>query len=182
LEEILPNLPENFPCPVLVAQHMGRTFTKVLAERFNGCCALSVQEVEGAVPLLPGHILVARGDADLILTKRAGHIVAINVPPDDRYIWHPSVDRLMFSVMEHVPAEIVIGVELTGMGNDGAAAMTELHQRGGKTVAESEETAVVYGMPKSLVDMAGADMTLPSYKIADQVIHWAERLAKKAAR
>ena len=85
------------------------------------------------------------------------------------YPWHPSADRLVRTAMECVPAPQLIGVLMTGMGNDGALAMAELHTRGGKTIAEAEETAVVWGMPGELVRANGADWTIPLPGIANQL-------------
>ncbi len=172
LEEILPRLPGNFPWPVVVAQHMPASFTRVFARRLDGLCALRVMEVDRAVPLEPGGVYVGRGDADVVVGKRLGRSVALSVPEDPQYLWHPSVDRLVWSALEHFPAAHLIGVELTGMGYDGAEAMAELHRRGGRTVAESEETAVVYGMPRELIERGGADAVLPADRIAEQLVAW----------
>jgi two-component system chemotaxis response regulator CheB len=83
------------------------------------------------------------------------------------------VELLGRSVLEHCEAEHVIGVMLTGMGYDGADSFTEIKKRGGRTIAEAEETAVVYGMPRELVERGGATLVLPLPKIANQLIAWA---------
>jgi two-component system chemotaxis response regulator CheB len=93
----------------------------------------------------------------------------MTVPVNASYPWHPSADRLVRSAMEHVPARQLIGVLMTGMGNDGAGAMAELRLRGGNTIAEAEETAVVWGMPGELVRADGATWTLPLPKIAQKL-------------
>ncbi|NOY45849.1 MAG: chemotaxis-specific protein-glutamate methyltransferase CheB [Deltaproteobacteria bacterium] len=173
LEEILPELPADFPLPVLVAQHMPGKFTRVFAERLNRQCALRVSEVGGPTPLEPGTVWIARGDADVVVSRRKDRLVGLSVPADDRFLWHPSVERMVRSAMDHVPPEHLIAVELTGMGNDGAEAMAEVHRRGGRTVAESEETAVVFGMPRELIELGGADAVLPADRIAGQLVEWA---------
>ncbi len=173
LEEILPELPADFPLPVLVAQHMPGKFTRVFAERLNRQCALRVSEVGGPTPLEPGTVWIARGDADVVVSRRKDRLVALSVPADDRFLWHPSVERMVRSALDHVPPEHLIAVELTGMGNDGAEAMAEVHRRGGRTVAESEETAVVFGMPRELIELGGADAVLPADRIAEQLVEWA---------
>src|SRR5690606_30994168 len=94
---------------------------------------------------------------------------AMAAPPRASYLWHPSTDRLVLSALEHVPANQLIGILMTGMGNDGATAMTELKSKGGQTIAESEETAVVWGMPGELVRAGGASWVMPLQKIADQL-------------
>lgn len=172
LEEIITALPAEFPVPVVIAQHMPARFTQVFAERLNKCSGLEVVEINRPVPLLPGQVLIAKGDADVKLTQRAGKLMVSSIPASDKFLWHPSVERLAQSVKELCDPETVICVQLTGMGNDGAKTMAELHELGARTIAESEETAVVYGMPRELVDLGGADCVLPSNDIAGRLIEW----------
>lgn len=166
LDALLAQLPADFPWPILIAQHMPASFTGPLAKRLDRLCALSVQEVERATPLLPGHAYVGRGDADLILSRRAGSIVAMPAPSDPGLFWHPSVDRMVESAMRLVAPEKLVGVLMTGMGTDGAAAMAKLKQHGGLTIAEAESTAVVWGMPGALVVRGGASLVSPLPEIA----------------
>ena len=156
LDAVLAALPGDFPWPVLVAQHMPANFTSPLARRLDGICALAVHEVTAPMPLQPGHVYVAQGDADMLVSRRAGGAVALAAPADPDRRWHPSVDRLVESAARHLPADRLVGVLMTGMGNDGAAAMTALHAAGGTTIAEDESTAVVWGMPGALVRAGGA--------------------------
>ncbi len=167
LETVLTALPASFPWPIVVAQHMPRTFTNALARRLDGVCALSVVEVQRPTELKPGIVCFGRGDADVIVSRRAVGLVAAAAPPSASYPWHPSADRLVRSAMEHVAARQLIGVLMTGMGSDGAEAMARLHAAGGKTIAEAEETAIVWGMPGELVKAGGADWVLPLPEIAD---------------
>lgn len=171
LEEILPKFTETFPWPVLVAQHMPQSFTGVFARRMDAICPLEVVEVERSMPIQRGRIYIGRGDADLVVERRFGRIVASSVPADAS-LWHPSVDRLVATAMDILPASALVGVQLTGMGSDGATAMTELHRRGGRTVAESEATAVVFGMPHELIQRGGASLVRPCEAIAGTVIEW----------
>ncbi len=166
LDALLGPLPTDFPWPILIAQHMPANFTGPLARRLDRLCALTVEEVTRPVPLRPGHAYVGRGDADLILGLRAGGPVAMAAPSDPARRWHPSVDRMVDSAMEHIPAAALVGVLMTGMGSDGAAAMARLRGAGGHTIAEAEETAVVWGMPGELVRAGGADAVLPLDGIA----------------
>ena len=156
LEAILPELPADFTHAVVVAQHMPAAFTSSFARRLDGICGLTVLEVDRAMRLLPGHIYIGRGDADMVLERRLGRVVANSVPADAS-LWHPSVDRLVRSALGIVPSANLIGVQLTGMGSDGAEAMAILHAEGGRTIAESEETATVFGMPLELIRMGGGD-------------------------
>ncbi|MCX7946691.1 MAG: chemotaxis-specific protein-glutamate methyltransferase CheB [Hydrogenophilus sp.] len=173
LEEILPPLPADYPFPILVAQHMPAAFTPHFAARLNNLCALNVVEVSAPTPIQPGTIYIGRGEADLIVSPRAGRLTAVARPPAKEYLWHPSVEALGRSVLEHCDPATVIAVMLTGMGYDGADAFTELKRRGARTIAESEETAVVFGMPRELIERGGATLTLPAHKIAKQLIGWA---------
>ncbi len=166
LETLLSALPDGFPWPILIAQHMPANFTGPLARRLDRLCALSVVEVREPVLLSPGCAYIGRGDADIIVSRRAMGLVALAAPAERDYLWHPSTDRLVRSAMNNVPASRLVGVLLTGMGSDGAAAMAVLHGQGGRTIAEAEETAVVWGMPGELVKAKGADFVLPLPEIA----------------
>jgi two-component system chemotaxis response regulator CheB len=169
LEALLTALPADFPWPILVAQHMPASFTGPLARRLDRICALTVSEVLRPTVLEAGWVHIGRGDADLIVSRRQGGLTALAAPPLD-YPWHPSVDRLVRTAMEQVPASQLIGVLMTGMGDDGADAMTQLHARGGRTIAEAAESAVVWGMPGELAKAGGADAVLPLHKIAGQLL------------
>ena len=172
LEDILPRLPANFPWPVLVAQHMPANFTETFARRMDGLCALKVVEVAAPMPLLPGHVYIGRGGTDITVTDRVGVLHAAPRPETPAVLWHPSVEVMVDSAMKHLPPNRLVGVMLTGMGNDGAVAMARLHAAGGKTIAESAETAVVFGMPHELIELGGASLVLPCNNIAAQLRHW----------
>ena len=172
LESILPLLPDTLPWPVVVVQHMPGSFTSAFARRMDGLCALQVREVTGPVLVEPGVIHIARGDSDLSLSRRARGLTLMPMPEDPKHTWHPSVSRLLAAVAEHVPAKSFVGVLLTGMGDDGAAEMACMHESGGFVIAESEQTAVVYGMPKALMDLDGADEQLPMQAIAGRLCDW----------
>jgi two-component system chemotaxis response regulator CheB len=175
LEEILPVLPADYPWPVLVAQHMPAAFTKSFAERLDSLCPLKVVEVSGPMTIETGMIYIAKGGADMVVVQRGGKPTVIPKPESKEFLWHPSVELLGRSVLEHYDPARVTGVMLTGMGYDGADAFTEIKKRGGKTIAESEETAVVFGMPAELIERGGASLVLPLDKIATQLNVWAGR-------
>ena len=170
LEALLSRLPADFPWPLIVAQHMPASFTGSLARRLDRLCALDVSEVVGPMTIERGHIYVGRGDADVIVSVRAGALVVMPAPPSGEHRWHPSVDRLVLSAMQHLESKHVTGILMTGMGNDGAAAMTRLRRTGGRTIAEAEDTAVVWGMPGELVRAGGAQIVAPVDEIADRLI------------
>jgi two-component system chemotaxis response regulator CheB len=168
LEAVLTALPASFPWPVLVAQHMPETFTGPLARRLDGLCEVSVVEVRAPVSLQPGVVYIGRGDADIVVTRRGAGLLAMAAPAAD-YPWHPSADRLVRSALNQMAPSQLIGILMTGMGNDGADAMTLLQAKGGRTIAEAEETAAVWGMPGELVKQGGADYVLPLPEIAAQL-------------
>jgi two-component system chemotaxis response regulator CheB len=145
------------------------SFTGSLARRLDGICSLTVIEASRPTPMQPGCVYIGRGDADVIVSKRASGLVVMSVPANESYPWHPSTDRLVRSAMEHVRPTQLIGILMTGMGDDGAAAMAGLRSKGGKTIAEAQETAVVWGMPGELVRANGATWTLPLPKIAQKL-------------
>lgn len=179
LEDILPLLPAGFPWPVVVAQHMPPTFTATLARRLDELCALRVVEAERATVLEPGMACIARGGADIELARRGGRLQAVCVPAAPDRPWHPNADRLVVSAMRLLPPDRLMGVLLTGMGNDGAVSMAELHARGGRTIAESEDSAVVFGMPQELIRRGGASVVLPSDRIAGQLTRWLMPAARR---
>jgi two-component system chemotaxis response regulator CheB len=152
----LERLPADFPWPIVIAQHMPATFTGPLARRLDGLTAVHVQEVVRPTQLSPGVVYLARGDADMIVVRRDGRLVAMSVPASANYRWRPSVDRLAESVLAVVPAAQIVGVLLTGMGDDGAASLAQVRAGGGHTIAESASSAVVYGMPRALAEAGGA--------------------------
>jgi two-component system chemotaxis response regulator CheB len=173
LDSVLPGIPAAFPWPIVVAQHMPASFTAAFARRLDRICDLTVVEVNRPIPLLAGSIYIARGDSDLVVARRASGLHVMPVPSQKDYPWHPSVERMVNSAMEHFDASGVIGVLLTGMGRDGADAMKALRDRGGHTIAEAESTAVVWGMPGELVKCGGAGLVLPVDEIAAAIVEWA---------
>ncbi len=171
LDALLSRLPAHFPWPVVVAQHMPASFTGPLARRLDGLCPLTVTEVTGPMPLASGNVYVGRGDADIIVGMRPGGPVVLAAPSLPEHRWHPSVDRMVDSAMQHFAPERLIGVLMTGMGYDGASAMTRLRASGGRTIAEAEETAVVWGMPGELVRQGGAEFVEPLEQIAGRLMN-----------
>ncbi len=172
LDALLGPLPADFPCPILIAQHMPVAFTGPLARRLDGVCPLPVSEVIEPTRLEPGHVYVARGGADVVVVAKPGGLFAQPVTAGADYAWHPSVDRMVQSALAARPPAELIGVLMTGMGNDGAASMTALRAGGGWTLAEAEETAVVWGMPGELVRAGGAAEVAPLDDLASRLAGW----------
>ena len=174
LELILPKLSANFPWPVLVAQHMPASFTQSFANRLNSICAMNVVEANRPMPLEAGTIYIGKGGADMQVVQRGGKPTLIPKPESSEFLWHPSVELLGRSVLDHYAPGNVLGVMLTGMGNDGAEAFASIKQKGGRTIAESEESCVVFGMPAELIKRGGASIVLHAEKIAFQMNAWVE--------
>ena len=177
LDVVLPQLPPDFPWPVLVAQHLPATFTGAFAKRLDRECHLEVVEVNQPMPLKPGTIYIGKGDADVMVAPRAAGLIAMPVPAKASYLWHPSVERMVASALDHMDASQLIGVMMTGMGNDGAEAMKRLLLAGGHTIAEAETTATVWGMPGELVKNGGAEMVRPLEDIAAAIIDMVDSYA-----
>lgn len=172
LSMLLSALPGSLSAPVVVAQHIPASFTASLANRLNEACELGVHEVSRSQRLEPGHVYIGRGDADVVLARQGDELIAKSVPSSLNYSWHPSVNRLVASARHVVDPRRVVAALLTGMGDDGAVELAGLRADGGRTIAEAEETAVIWGMPGELVRRGGATRILPNYRIADQIVDW----------
>ncbi|MFZ5996138.1 MAG: protein-glutamate methylesterase/protein-glutamine glutaminase [Nitrospirota bacterium] len=171
LQEIIPKLPKNFPVPIVIAQHMPPNFTGPFAERLNQLSQIDVKEAVEGEMLRPGLALVAPGRGHMRVTRVKGieTVVSISENKED-FIYRPSVDALMSSVAEFFPGR-ALGVILTGMGNDGLKGLTALKKSGGRIFAQNEETCVVYGMPKAVVDAGLADKVLYLEEIAGEIVN-----------
>jgi two-component system chemotaxis response regulator CheB len=170
LDTVLPQLPADFPWPILVAQHLPASFTGPFAKRLNRECQLDVVEVNQPMLLRAGTIYIGKGDADVMVAPRAAGVIAMPVPAKGSYLWHPSVERMVSSALDHLEASHLVGVMMTGMGNDGAEAMKRLRLTGGHTIAEAESSAIVWGMPGELVKNGGAETVRPLEEIAETLI------------
>lgn len=165
LEEVLAQLSPRLPLGVVVVQHMPPHFTLSFAQRLDRVCAVKVEEASEGAKVEAGKVIVARGGYHLHLRKSGGELRChLSLRPEGT-LFRPSVEVTMRSAMEAFCPQRVIGILLTGMGDDGAEAMVELRRRGGYTIAESEETAVVWGMPRAALERGGAEVVAPCYKI-----------------
>ena len=172
LEEVLPQLPADYPWPIVVAQHMPANFTDAFAQRMARICSMQVREAHTTFPLEPGNVYIGKGGHDVVIAERLGRLVVMPKPETPGHPWHPSVDVLVDSALRNIDPRQLIGVQLTGMGNDGAKTMAQIKTRGGRTIAESEETAVVFGMPAELIKHGGATTVLPCHQIARHLCGW----------
>jgi two-component system chemotaxis response regulator CheB len=175
LEEILRRLPADLPWSILVVQHMPPAFTKSFAERLNQQCELNVVEAASPMTIEPGTVYLAKGGGDMVLTLRGSALTVLPKPESPHHLWHPSVELLGRSVLEHCDPARIVGVMLTGMGYDGADAFAEIRSSGGRTIAESESSAVVFGMPAELIKRGGATEVLPMEDIAARIVEWVDK-------
>ncbi|MDP1832290.1 MAG: chemotaxis response regulator protein-glutamate methylesterase [Geothrix sp.] len=160
LQDILPALPANLPVPCLIVQHMPSTFTRPFADRLDGLCQVHVKEAEQGEPLQAGTVYIAPGGIHMTYGAR-GPKGCIDLSPEPLSSLHrPSVDVLFLSVSELFRGQVLAGI-LTGMGADGAKGMEQLKRKGAHTLAESEESCVVYGMPRAAVERGCVDIIAP---------------------
>lgn len=171
LLNVFKGLPEGFPAPVLVVQHMPEGFTKAFAERLDGNCALSVKEAEDGDEIVPGRGYIAPGHSHIMVERKNNRDV-IRVAKGEKVSGHrPSIDVLFESVAEAYQKES-IGVIMTGMGRDGARGILNIKKRGGYTIAQNEETSVVYGMNRVAVEMGAIDVIVPLNDIPKKIIEY----------
>jgi two-component system, chemotaxis family, protein-glutamate methylesterase/glutaminase len=172
LSDLLPQLPGTLGAPVVVAQHIPASFTAALARRLDETCALRVHEVDRIMTIRRGNIYIGRGGADVVVARRTDGLIVKSVPSAAEYRWHPSVDRMVASAIRYIDPQRLVCALLTGMGDDGAKEMGAVKAGGGRTIAEAEETAVVWGMPGELARRGGATEVLPAYEIAGRLADW----------
>ncbi|MDO1446694.1 chemotaxis-specific protein-glutamate methyltransferase CheB [Rhodocytophaga aerolata] len=157
IEYILTKLPEKLAVPVVIAQHMPERFLDSFAKRLDSLTALKVKLAEKGEPLTDGTIYLAPGHSNTLVTKdiRTGLPFFSFTTREYKEFNFPSVDCLMYSAAQ-VYKNKALGVLLTGMGKDGAEGMKAIYEAGGYTLAQDEESSVVYGMPKSVVEIGAA--------------------------
>ncbi len=169
LQKVLPKLSAKLNAPVFIVQHMPPKFTKSLAERLNSMCALEVKEAEDGESVKPNVIYIAPGGLHMKVRSLGIKGAEIKISPDPSDTLHrPAVDVTMNSVID-VYGKYTLGVIMTGMGKDGFEAVRNLKALGGYSIAQDEESCVVYGMPKAIVDAGYADLILPADDIAGAI-------------
>lgn len=174
LKAVAAQFPSTMP-GVVVVQHMPPGFTKMLSERLNRECAIEVKEAISGDQIAPGRMLIAPG-AKQMTVRRSGGIYLVDCVEGEKVKGHcPSVEVLFRSVAQNVGANAV-GAMLTGMGDDGADAMVLMRQQGARTLAQDEETSIVFGMPNEAYKRGGAEKLVPLHQIAPNIIHLLETL------
>lgn len=168
LEEVLTALPRVSP-GIVIVQHMPEKFTAAFASRLDGLCRIAVKEAENNDRVLPGRALIAPGGRHLVL-KRSGaqyFVEVVDGPLVNRH--RPSVDVMFRSVAKSAGVN-ALGVIMTGMGDDGAAGLLEMRNAGARTVAQDEESCVVYGMPREAVKRGGVERTVTLGAMAQEIL------------
>ena len=168
IKEFLIRLPADTP-GIVITQHIPSAFSGPFAKRMDSLSKMKVFEARDGQQIIPGHVYIAPGDQHLIVERNgARYICRLNSgPPVNRH--RPSVDVLFRSVAQTVGPNS-IGIILTGMGDDGAAGLKELHDSGAKTIAQDEKTSVVWGMPGESVKRGGVDYILPLEEIPGKAL------------
>jgi two-component system chemotaxis response regulator CheB len=166
---LLPRLPPDLPAAVIVVQHMPEGFTAMLASRLHQACALPVQEARDEEPLRQGYVYLAPGGRHLRVASSSDGL-RLAVTPGSPVSWHcPSVDVLFDSVAVELGSRAV-GVLMTGMGEDGAAGLEAIHRAGGRTLAQDEESSVVFGMPRAAIARDAVDEVLSLERIPEAIV------------
>jgi two-component system chemotaxis response regulator CheB len=168
LEEVLSALPRV--CPgIVIVQHMPEKFTAAFATRLDGLCRIEVKEAQQGDRVMPGRALIAPGGRHMLLKRNGAQYVVdvIDGPVVNRH--RPSVDVLFRSVAKSAGVN-ALGVIMTGMGDDGAAGLAEMRTAGARTLAQDEDTCVVFGMPKEAIKRGGVERTVPLQAIAAEVM------------
>ena len=168
IRHVLQPLPPTCPA-LMITQHMPPGFTRSFADRLNKLCQITVKEAEDGERVLPGHAYIAPGDRHMELTRSgANYQVKLNDGPAvNRH--RPSVDVLFRSVAQFAGRNAV-GVILTGMGNDGAAGMLEMHRAGAYTLAQNEASCVVFGMPREAIATGGVNEVVDLSQISQRML------------
>jgi two-component system chemotaxis response regulator CheB len=169
LQDVLPLIPADVPASFFLVQHMPPSFMASFAKRLDDNCVMKVVEGRSGMVVEPGICYVAPGGMHLCLHRKLTGDVVIRTPTAPATLFLPSVGVMMASVLSIYGSD-TIGVLMTGIGDDGADQMVAIKQAGGHTIAESEQTAVVYGMPREAVERGGACVVAPSYEVAGEIL------------
>lgn len=178
LKTVLHRISKNFPSPILVVQHMQDFFMDQFARTLDSLCILPIHIAKDEELIIPGKIYIAPGNRHMEITvqDRKPCIKVSNGEPVN--FCRPSIDVLFFSAVR-VYKNNLMGILLTGIGKDGVRGLGAIRQAGGKTISESKETAIVYGIPKYASLYCVTDEILPNYEIPDRIRFFAKRIKSK---
>ena len=171
VERIVAALPVDYPQPVCIVQHMPEQFTNAFAQRLARVSELPVHETTNNDEILPGNIYLARGGVHLHLRRKtSGKVVTYDGIDKNERFFQPAVDELFESTLKVFDASKIFAVLLTGIGDDGANGMVNIKKAGGYTVAESEESCTVYGMPKEAYERGGTSEVMHFDDILKKIV------------
>lgn len=170
LQYLLSQLPGDFPGSIVIVQHMPEGFTEMFSRRLNECCAIDVKEAQSGDLMIAGRALICPGDRHIKL-RRMPLASTVVLSDDERVNGHrPSVDILFRSAATEFGPR-AIGVLMTGMGDDGAAGMGLIKDAGGMTIAQTEDSCVVFGMPKAAIERGFAQRVMPLELLANALVN-----------
>jgi two-component system chemotaxis response regulator CheB len=169
LQGIFSTLPGDIPFSIVVSQHMPPGFTRTFAERLNRTSAFQVVEACDGDPVRPGCALIAPGGKNMVFRKTDSGVTVQIVDPDPTENYLPSVDR-MFQSGSEVFGSKLMGVVLTGMGSDGSLGVSAIKKAGGQVLSESEDSAVIFGMPRAAIATGMVDAVVPLEKMTDEIL------------
>ena len=169
LQTVLSMLPPDIQSAVAISQHMPPGFTKSFADRLDKITQFEVKEAENGDIVRPGRVLLSPGGFNLTFVKKGASVVTRILPGEDRDRYVPSIDKMFISASELFGSRSV-GVVLTGMGNDGKEGVVHIKNAGGQTIAQSEDTSVIFGMPREAILTGMVDMVLPLEGIAEGIL------------
>jgi two-component system chemotaxis response regulator CheB len=172
LKLILSQLPANSPS-IVIAQHMPAKFTEIFADRLNNYTKVKVVEAKDMDPILPSRVYIAPGGKNMIIDNVNNRLVCRIIDNLPKYNYVPSVNVLFESVVKVVGADVV-GVILTGMGNDGAESMLKMRNAGAHTIGQDQSSCIIYGMPKVAYLNHAVTIELPLNKIAQEILNHAK--------
>ncbi|MDD4953072.1 MAG: chemotaxis response regulator protein-glutamate methylesterase [Desulfovibrionaceae bacterium] len=169
VQKVLSALPEDFPAGILIAQHMPRAFTGPFAKRLDGVCKIGVKEAESGERFKPGQAYVSPGGRHISICQRSSRLeVDVSDSPSDA-LYRPSANVLLKSLAQSLGRRS-LGVIMTGMGSDGAEGAGELKKNGGRIIAQSDSTCVVYGMPRAVVEAGITDAVVDIEDMAGAIM------------
>jgi len=173
LQDVVCRLPEDIPASIFIVQHMPAGFTKSLAIRLDGLSNIRVKEAENGEAAKPGYAYIAPGEYHMeVIDKSGGYEIRTNQNPlVNRH--RPSVNVMMESLAD-LRSKNIIAVIMTGMGADGTIGIKKIKEAGGKTIAQNENTSIIFGMPKSAIQAGVIDIVLPLEDIAMQILKYME--------
>lgn len=180
IRDILTRMPSDIP-PMLIVQHIPAVFSFAFAKRMNELCPFEVKEAEDGDEVKKNRVLIAPGGTQMRLEHRGGKSIVRITDDEPVNRFKPSVDYMFLNSLDHLYTH-TLAVILTGMGRDGAKGMLELRKKGVRTIAQNEETCVVFGMPKEAIHIGAAEFVEPLENIAEKLVHLSHEGREKSLK